>query len=236
MSRPSKRIAPPSLPRLPEIWPIRVVFPAPFGPIRACTSPGFTSSVTSSVATTPPKRFETFLSSSMLLPREHARDALGSEEHDRKQHGADSQTRVLLIVREYRGEPIDAVVGDQVLEPEQRRSADHSAPKPSHAAHDHHHHERARLGPLQHVRVPVLAVAREEGAGESAGGPGDHEADELVAVYRKTDRPRAFLGFADRPDHSPQARMREPMQGVKAGRPRRQRGGIGSQNAGPIEG
>src|SRR5947207_15608237 len=85
MSRPSKRIAPPSLPRLPEIWPMRVVLPAPFGPIRACTSPGFSSSVTSSVATTPPKRFETFLSSSMLLPREQARDALGSEEHDRKQ-------------------------------------------------------------------------------------------------------------------------------------------------------
>src|SRR5882672_8928868 len=124
MSTSLKTVRPVSVGSTPEIWPISVVFPAPFGPIKACTSPGFTSSVTSSVATTPPKRFETFLSSSMLLPREHARDALGSEEHDRKQHGADPQTRVLLIVREYRGEPIDAVVGDQILEPEQRRSAD----------------------------------------------------------------------------------------------------------------
>src|SRR6266853_2156253 len=108
MSRPSKRIAPPSLPRLPEIWPIKVVLPAPFGPIRACTSPRFTSSVISSVATMPPKRLERFLSSSMCPPREHARDALGSEQHDREQHGADSQTCMLLIVGEYRGERVDA--------------------------------------------------------------------------------------------------------------------------------
>src|SRR5438445_8870767 len=126
MSRPSKRIAPASLPRLPEIWPIRVVLPAPFGPISACTSPRFTSSVTSSVATTPPKRFERFFSSSMLLPREHARDALGSEEHDCQQHGADPQACVLLIVREYRGDPVDAGVGDQGLEPGKRRRADPS--------------------------------------------------------------------------------------------------------------
>src|SRR5437773_10889507 len=99
MSRPSKRIAPASLPRLPEIWPIKVVLPAPFGPMRACTSPRFTSSVTSSVATTPPKRLERFRSSSMLLPREQAGDALGGEQHDRKQHGADSKTCVLLVVR-----------------------------------------------------------------------------------------------------------------------------------------
>src|SRR5712691_3064933 len=115
MSVPSKTIAPLSLPRLPEIWPIKVVLPAPFGPIRACTSPRFTSSVMSSVATTPPKRFETSFSSSMFLTREHARDARRSEQHDRQQHGADPQTGMLLIVVEYRCEPVDAVVGDQVL-------------------------------------------------------------------------------------------------------------------------
>src|SRR5437773_6515539 len=161
MSLPSKRIAPPSLPRLPEIWPIKVVLPAPFGPMRACTSPRFSSSVTSSVATRPPKRLETFLSSSMLLPREQAGDALGSEEHDRKQRGADPQTCVLLIVGEHRGEPVDAVVGDEVLEPQQRRRADHAAPEPSHAPQDHHHHDRARLRAVQHLWAHVLAVAGE---------------------------------------------------------------------------
>src|SRR6266705_1312574 len=207
MSRPSKRIAPPSLPRLPEIWPIKVVLPAPFGAIRACTSPRFTSSVTSSVATMPPKRLETFFSSSMLFPLEHAGDALGGEQHDREQHRADPQTRVLLIVGEYRGEPVDAVVGDQGLEPEQRRRAYHSAPEPPHAAQDHHHHERARLRPVQHVRVDVLAVAREQRAGEPAGGAGDDEAGELVAVHRKSDRLGALLVLADRLDHSPEARI-----------------------------
>src|SRR5712691_5269138 len=147
MSVPSKTIAPLSLPRLPEIWPIKVVLPAPFGPIRACTSPRFTSSVMPSVATMPPKRFDTFFSSSMLLPREHARDALRGEQHDRKEHGADPQTRVLLIIREYRGEPLHPVGADQVFQTEQRHRADHSAPEPPHPAQDHHHHERPRLRP-----------------------------------------------------------------------------------------
>src|SRR3989475_4461113 len=226
MSAPSNRTVPLSLSRLPEIWPINVVLPAPFGPIKACTSPAFTSRVTSSVATTPPKRFETPFSSSMAPPREQACDAMRREQHDREQHDAYSQARVLLIVGEYRGEPVDAVVGDQVLEPEQRRSADHSAPEPSDAAHDHHHHERARLRPVQHVRVHVLAVAREQRAGKSAGGAGDDEAGELVAVHRKADRLGAFLVFADRLDHAPEARMREPMQAIKTGCQRRERGVI----------
>jgi hypothetical protein len=36
----------------------------------------------------------------MLFPREHASDALRGEQHDRKEHGADPQARVLLIIRE----------------------------------------------------------------------------------------------------------------------------------------
>src|SRR5439155_611453 len=62
-----KRMRPESVPRLPEIWLIRVVLPAPFGPMSACTSPRATCSVTSSVATTPPKRLDTPRSSSMAL-------------------------------------------------------------------------------------------------------------------------------------------------------------------------
>ena len=37
-----------------------VVFPAPFGPMRAKISPFLTSNVTSSTATSPPKRFVTW--------------------------------------------------------------------------------------------------------------------------------------------------------------------------------
>src|SRR5207247_9474671 len=97
--------------------------------MRACTSPRFSSSVTSSVAARPPKRLETFLSSSMLLRREQAGDALGSEEHDRKQRGTDPQTCVLLLVGEHRGERVDAVFDDLTYDSRQRRSASRSAPR-----------------------------------------------------------------------------------------------------------
>src|SRR5256885_16604647 len=105
MSRPSKKIAPASLPRLPEIWPISVVLPAPFGPIRACTSPRTTSSVTSSVATTPPKRFDTARSSSIAASREKPREPLRREHDDGEEHDAYRETAMVLVVRRERAEP-----------------------------------------------------------------------------------------------------------------------------------
>src|SRR5258708_13204664 len=95
----------------------------------------------------PPNRFETFFSSSMLPPREHARDALRREQHDRKEHGADPQTRVLLIIREQRGEPLHPVVGDQVFHTEHRRRPDHPAPDPPHPPQHPHHHTSPPLLP-----------------------------------------------------------------------------------------
>src|SRR2546425_4818836 len=99
MSAPSNRTVPLSLSRLPEIWPINVVLPAPFGPIKACTSPAFTSRVTSSVATTPPKRFETPFSSSMAPPREQACDALRREQHRSEEHTSELQSLAYLVCR-----------------------------------------------------------------------------------------------------------------------------------------
>src|SRR5438128_12684445 len=59
MSRPSKRTRPASGLSSPLSCPIKVVLPAPFGPITACSSPAGTSSVISSDASTPPKRLVT---------------------------------------------------------------------------------------------------------------------------------------------------------------------------------
>src|SRR5258706_11667939 len=193
--------------------------------MRACTSPRLTSSVTSSVATMPPNRFETFFSSSMLLPREHARDALRREQHDREQHDAYSQARVLLIVREHRGEPLHPVVGDQVFQTEQPRRTDHPAPELPDPAEDHHHHERPRVRPVQHVRVDVLAMARQERSGEAGPGTGDDEARELVAVYREAERPGALPVVADRPGHPTGRRMRAAMPTKKARCPPGRAGG-----------
>src|SRR5258707_9287121 len=116
MSALSKTMRPMSVGSTPEIWPMSVVLPAPFGPISACTSPRTTSSVTSSVATTPPKRLETPRSSSMawlLLFVEKPGDAFGREHDDAEKHDAHRQAGMVLVVRRERGEPGDAVVGDQ---------------------------------------------------------------------------------------------------------------------------
>src|SRR5947207_3860504 len=107
----------------PEIWPTSVVLPAPFGPMSACTSPRTTSSVTSSVATTPPKRLETARSSSMALFCRQTGEAFGREHDDGEEHNAHREAAVVLVVRRERGEPADAVVGDEMLEPEQHRCA-----------------------------------------------------------------------------------------------------------------
>src|SRR2546429_5582902 len=119
MSRPAKRISPRSEGKVPEIWLMSVVLPAPLGPISAWISPLSTSSVTSSVATTPTKRFDTRLSSSTAPPRQQPGDSVRREQHDRQHHEADAQAGVLLVVGRHGGEPGDRVVGDHVLETEQ---------------------------------------------------------------------------------------------------------------------
>src|SRR3954469_24838889 len=106
MSAPLKMMRPLSVASTPEIWPISVVLPAPFGPISACTSPRVTSSVRSSVATTPPKRFETLRSSStaaafeLFHRRQHSGEALRRDQHDGQQHDADRQAGMLLVARQ----------------------------------------------------------------------------------------------------------------------------------------
>ena len=58
MSRPAKRMEPLSCLISPATCLMTVDLPAPFGPISAWISPGKRSSVTSSLATTAPKRLE----------------------------------------------------------------------------------------------------------------------------------------------------------------------------------
>src|SRR5580765_3075569 len=95
----SKRIAPPSGARAPEMRPTSVVLPAPFGPISACTSPAAISRLTPSVATTPPKRLLTRSRRSIFLPLHQTGDSLRREQHDRQHHQADAEVGVLLVVR-----------------------------------------------------------------------------------------------------------------------------------------
>src|SRR5439155_24955579 len=93
--------------------------------------------------------------------------------------------------------------------------AAHAAPQVTDAAEDHHDHERARLHPVKNIGIDVLAVAREQRARESAGGAGDDEAHELVAVYRQAERLDARLVLADRDHHAAETRMNQAMQPVE---------------------
>src|SRR3954468_22975944 len=127
-------MVPTSVWRLPEIWPMSVVLPAPLGPMRACTSPCVTSSATLSVATTPPKRFVTLRSSSIFSSRNEAGNALGREQHDDQQDDADAEAGVLLVIRRALREPGERVIGDDVLEPEEHGRADYAAPEVADAA------------------------------------------------------------------------------------------------------
>src|SRR5215510_6525313 len=115
MSMPWKPIVPASLPSIPEIKPIRVVLPAPFGPMRACTSPAATSSVTPSTATTPPKRLLRFLS-------ESTGDSAGREQHHREQDHAHRQLPVERVGAEQRA------AREDLLEDEEHGGADRAAP------------------------------------------------------------------------------------------------------------
>src|SRR3954469_20363411 len=133
-------MVPTSVWRLPEIWPMSVVFPAPLGPMRACTSPCATSRATLSVATTPPKRLLTLLSSSIFSSRNETGNALWREEHDDEQNDADAEARVLLGMRRTLREPGDRMIGDGVLDPEEGGRAEYAAPKVADAAEDHHDH------------------------------------------------------------------------------------------------
>src|SRR3954468_20664531 len=135
MSAPLKTMRPESVASTPAICAMSVVLPAPFGPMSAWTSPCAISSVTSSVATSPPKRLVTPRSSSIFLPEEPG-DALGREHHDGQQHRAHREPGMVLVVGRRRRQPADAVIGDEVLEAEQDGRADQAAPQRADAAED----------------------------------------------------------------------------------------------------
>src|SRR5256714_13256859 len=215
MSAPLKMMRPLSVASTPAIWPISVVLPAPFGPISACTSPRVTSKVTSSVATTPPKRLLTPRSSSMAAPSEEAGNTLGRQHDDRQQHDAHREAGMVLVVRRELREPDDAVVGDQMLEAEEHRGADDAAPEGADAAQDHHDHQRAGLDPVKQARADIARLVGDQRARQAADAAGDDEAEELVAIDRKADRFGARFVLANRRDHAAEARVHQAMHGVE---------------------
>ena len=211
MSRPSKTIAPASLRELRRrSAPTSVVLPAPFGPISACTSPACDVEVDAvggddaAEALGQAAHFAAAPHAVIDVARPRARDAqagdaLAREQHDGEQHPAGPELPVL-----------GSTPTSSFLKQQQHGRAEHAAPERADAAEDHHHHQRARLRPVQHVRADVaLQVRRSARRRGRASAPATTKHDELVAEDRKAERLGAHLVVAEREHGAAEARRRE---------------------------
>src|SRR5574343_23428 len=152
-SRPAKWTLPESGCRAPETCWMKVVLPAPLGPIKACTSPAATAKSTSFKASTAAKRRDrrrTSSRGSVMPPPEQRSDAAGGEEHDTEQEQAEHDMPV-------RGE------ADQgFFQQEQDSRAHHAAVEVADAADDDHDQQGAgQPGKGTAQRESQLAIAED---------------------------------------------------------------------------
>src|SRR5688572_3243066 len=135
MSSPAKVMRPLSGRRLPASWLMKVVLPAPFGPITACVSPGCTSKLMPSLARSAPNDFlssETRRSASVTASFEKPGESALEEQHRQHQQRPEVELPVLGPVRQ------GVLEQQQGERPEQRSGAG------AHAAEDHREHDFAR--------------------------------------------------------------------------------------------
>src|SRR5512142_3351542 len=88
MSSPANTMLPASGRRLPASWPMKVVLPAPFGPITAWVSPSRTSKSMPSEARSAPKFFVNPLTSS-IAPEDPGEAALEEDHREHEQRPED---------------------------------------------------------------------------------------------------------------------------------------------------
>src|SRR5882672_6476784 len=184
MSSPAKRTRPRSGSRLPASWLIRVVLPAPFGPMMAWVSPSRTSRSTSSLARSAPKLFLKPRTSSrtlFILAEEQSGEAAPQEEHRQHQERPEYQLPVLRPTRK------------RILDEQQGEGAEHRPGDARHAPEYDHEHKLARARPVHELGSEVRGVVDEQRPGEPARGASDHERREPVRVGREADRARAHL-------------------------------------------
>src|ERR1700733_11960336 len=160
----------------PQIWVIRVDFPAPFGPIRAWSSPARTVSVTSSVASTAPKDFRRPVISRtgspsgvegglviIILPKQPARHTLAAEQRNHGQNGT------------HHNHPVFGPARQHLLQRKIDRSADNRPQQRSKSAENADGHELAGLGTGGHVRRDEAGIVRPQNAGETGPDRRDHK-------------------------------------------------------------
>src|SRR5438045_2222302 len=137
MSRPSNAMRPALGASSPAICAMKVVLPAPLGPITACTSPGATVKSMPEFATKAPKR---------LVRPLTARNgsATAAPEQDHRQHDE----------AEHR-HPVLGVGGEELFQQDEGGSAERRPGERAGAAQDEHDEEIARQHPVQHARADV---------------------------------------------------------------------------------
>src|SRR5213082_3259726 len=202
MSSPAKRTRPRSGSRLPASWLIKVVLPAPFGPMMAWVSPSRISKSTSSLARSAPKLFLKPRTSSrvlFILAEEQSREAALQEKHRQHEERSEDELPVLRPARE------------RVLEEQQRKGAEHRTRDTLHAAEYDHEHELDRARPIHELGGEVRGVVDEQRPGEPAHRARDHERREPVRVRREADRARAHFVRLRGADHHAEAGVDQPL-------------------------
>src|SRR3954464_9201005 len=201
-SSPPKTMRPESGRRLPASWLMKVVLPAPFGPMMACVSPSRTSKSMPSVALSAPKFFTSRRTSSMRLAYDAGETALEEDDRQDEQRSEDHW-------------PVLRIALEELLDQNQRKGAEHRAGRTGDAAEDHHEHEIAGLHPAHEPRGDVVRMVRVKRAGEAADCAGDREGDQPKRVGREADGARArFIRLCRTQDHA-EARLDNPMDEVE---------------------
>src|SRR5947207_5465413 len=205
MSAPAKRIAPESGFSSPESWPIRVVLPAPLGPITAWISPGAMDRETSPVATRPPKRFvrpAVSSSASATAPPRERKDPVEPglrEQHDQDQDRSKHRLPMLGQARQNAFE-------DQVSSGAKPRPDQGAEP-----AEDHHHHDLAGTGPMHDRWRDKQGQIGEERTGDTADRTRHDKGGQLIAEGREAERDHPTLVGFDALQQHAEARLHDPI-------------------------
>src|SRR6185295_10709043 len=176
-SSPAKRMRPASGRRLPASWLMKVVLPAPFGPMMAWVSPSRTARSMPSVARRAPKAFTSWRTSSIGSSQHAGEAALEENDGDDEQRAEDDR-------------PILRIALQQLLEEEEGECAEPRPGGAGDAAEDHHEHQVAGLDPAHQSRRDVVGVVGIEGSRQAADRAGDDEGDQPVGVGREADGAR----------------------------------------------
>src|SRR5436190_12612383 len=174
MSSPAKKMRPLSGTRLPASWLMKVVLPAPFGPMMAWVSPSRTARSMPSVARSAPKALTRLRTSSIGAPENSGEAAL---EEDHRQDEQRPQDHL----------PVLGPALEQLFQQDQRKGPQHRPRGARDAAEDHHEHEIAGLDPAHQAGRDVVGVVGVKRAGEPADRAGDDEGRQAIRIGREAD-------------------------------------------------